>query len=76
MTIELIEKQTNTFCMKIDGRKYFFVPPKGMYDRLFNRIKPTVKGSTLGWNIKRTFISYNQLKQAIENNYVQKSLAI
>lgn len=66
--IQLIEKQGNKFLLNILGVECTFCK-KDLWvnNNLFCK-KATVKGSTYGWNFGNSFISYNQIKEAICQN--------
>lgn len=60
--IQLIEKQNGIFRLNIGD---LHTKPINLFtDGLFPLAK-VIKGSTLGWHVKGKFISYNQLKKAI-----------
>ncbi len=65
MITQITKIQRNTFCIKINNRTYYYVPPKYLADDKIVQIPVKVKGSTLGWYVNREFVSYNQLKKAI-----------
>jgi hypothetical protein len=52
--------------MNIYNDGYTWMPPKDLYYHTLKPLPVKVKGSTLGWYIKRTWVSYNQLKEAAE----------
>jgi hypothetical protein len=63
--IQILEKQNKLFRMLIDGVECVLIKIT-LY--VGNNLEPkpaVVKGSTLGWNFKHGFVSYNQLKKEI-----------
>lgn len=65
--IQLIDKQSGKFCMKINNKDCVFMPMDLFFENSFIPIPKKVKGSTLGWYINRKFTSYNQIKKAINH---------
>ena len=67
MRIQVTEIQKGKFCMTIHGIECIFMPMSLFTDKSFLPLPAKVKGSTLGWYVKRKFVSYNQIKKAIKN---------
>lgn len=63
--IQLIEKQKGKFCMIIHGVNCVFMPMELFINNQLLPLTKKIKGSTLGWYIKRKFVSYNQIKKTI-----------
>jgi hypothetical protein len=70
--IQFIEKQGSIFCNAINNEPYLLYKASLYKRNHFLPLPAKVKGSTLGWYIRRRFVSYNQLTAAIK----QKSPAI
>ncbi len=76
--IQLIDKQYGKFCMKIHDIDCIFMPMELFVDYQFLPLNKIVKGSTLGWNVNRKFVSYWQIKKTIlatSENY-QNNLSV
>lgn len=56
---------------RIKDNEYLFAKPNILYKNYSLAIYAKVKGSTLGWYIDGTFISYNQLKEKFLNKYMK-----
>lgn len=70
--IQLIDKQKKIFRVKQTEFQY-----KKLDVYLGNDFIPlpkVVKGSTLGWNIKGAFVSYNQIKKKLNETSINKLL--
>jgi len=63
--MQLIERHRNQFRLKINGIDCLFMPIELWKENELLPLKKIVKGSTLGWHIKRNFVSYNQIKKII-----------
>lgn len=63
--IEYIGKEGSAFRLKILGIECLLVKSDIYRGRDFIPKKKVVKGSTLGWNIGKEFVSYNQIKKEI-----------
>lgn len=68
MQIELIEKQKGKFRIRIDGKRFDFMPLDLFGDKDLLPLPRKIKGSTLGWNVCNGFVSYRQIKKAILKN--------
>ena len=66
--IQLIEKQKGKFCIKIHGVDCVFIPMELFAGCQFMPLDKKLKGSTLGWYVRRKFVSYNQIKKAITDS--------
>jgi hypothetical protein len=66
MTIQIIEKQGNIFRIMINGQRYDYHTPLSLFGKGIFPMPKRVKGSTLGWSIKGDWVSYNQIKGAIQ----------
>ncbi len=64
--IQFIGKQGYTFCFIIYSKRYDLVKCCLYAENYFVPLPAKVKGSTLGWYIRRKFVSYQQLKKAIQ----------
>jgi hypothetical protein len=62
--IQLIEKQG--FCMEIYGTRCSYIPVELWTDGIVP-LKKIAKGTTIGWYVKRKFVSVFQIHKAIRN---------
>jgi hypothetical protein len=69
--IEFIDKQQHIFYIKIAGEVYHFHKMSLYKPNQFIPLAAKVKGSTLGWYVKRHFVSYNQIRAAIRLKQVK-----
>jgi hypothetical protein len=60
--MQVIKIQPTKFL--INNKFYDFIKPNFLMQKFGILIKAKVKGSTLGWHIEGTWISYNDLKKA------------
>jgi len=66
--IQLINKESNIFYINIYDILCVFIPMSLFKENSFIPFRPKVKGSTLGWYINRKWVSYNQIKKAINED--------
>jgi len=64
--IQIANKQQNKFHIKIHDIDCIFIPIELFVSHKLMPLEKKIKGSTLGWNVKRKFISYNQIKEIIK----------
>lgn len=62
MEIEIID--IKHFIFRVNNKEYMYIKPHSLMKGFGEFISGTVKGSTLGWNIENTFVSFNQIKEA------------
>ncbi len=65
---QLSEIQVKKFCININGTDCIFMPMELFVADQFLPLGKKVKGSTLGWYVKRKFVSYNQVKKLIKKS--------
>jgi hypothetical protein len=62
--IQLIEKQKGNYRLNINGIECLFIPMELFTTGLFP-LKKCLNNNSLGWYVKRKFISYKQIKKII-----------
>lgn len=65
MSIQLIEKQKGNYRLLIYGIECLFIPMELFTTGLFP-VKKCLSNGSLGWYVKRKFVSYNKVKKAIK----------
>lgn len=66
MGIQLIEKQKGNYRLLINGVECQFKPMELFTNGLFP-VNKCLNNGSLGWYVKRKFVSYKQIKDAIKN---------
>ena len=63
--IQLIEKQNTNYRLLINEVECLFMP-MDLFTTSFLPVKKCVVNGSIGWYVKRKFISYNKIKKAIK----------
>lgn len=67
MTIQLIDKQGSNYRLSIYGIECLFIPMELFTTGLFP-VKKCLSNGSLGWYVKRKFVSYKQVKKVIKHD--------